>query len=67
MFSQQFLMRAGLQLFSVIFGSFGIFFFFESFASATAAAYAVLFLSVATAIVVLTPKPSAEGPRARRG
>ena len=50
MFTPLFMMRTGLKLFSTIFGSCGIFFFCESFTSAVAAAYAVLFLVVATVI-----------------
>jgi hypothetical protein len=52
----EFFLRVGVQAFSLLFGSCGIFFLWASFYNPPLASYTILFLSAATAITVAMAK-----------
>jgi hypothetical protein len=54
--SPEFLLRTALQVVSALFGGSGVFFVWTSFHSTLGAAYAILFLSIASCITLALPK-----------
>ncbi len=58
-------MRSALTTFSTLFGSLGVFFLYNSFATPQLSVYALMFLGTATAIE-LTSRPARRTPKKSR-